>query len=90
MTAQPFDDAAPMIRLPVYRGPGRTYGRGDGKLVATEPPSRDIPPFRGNCPRRCPCRRCRIDAELLAHQWESFGCGRRRSGRRSLSKAARR
>lgn len=76
----PFDDAAPMIRLPMHRGPGRDYGLGDGKIIRVDEPTRDIPRFRGKCPPRsragrlngCPCPRCRIDAELEAYQWAAF------------------
>lgn len=85
MTAHPFDDAAPMIRLPLH--PRKRIGGRKGHavgLIKVDDPTRDIPRFRGKCPPRsrvgtlngCPCPRCRIDAELEAHQWAAMGAGR--------------
>ena len=79
MTAHqhPFDDAAPFIRLPVHRGPGRDYGAGDGKAVKVPEPTPDVVRYRGKCPDRCGCPKCRIDAEYEAYQWVDCGCANR-------------
>jgi len=87
----PFDDAAPMIRVPVHpRGGRRGLHGGDGKLVRCDEPSQDVPRFHGKCPRRsrasrfngCGCPRCRIDAELEARQWAALAGERRLMARR--------